>query len=478
MEVAGRLHRVCQSWWNQLAESPKTEPETYAREFLGLLEWASPKAIDTASSPVPTTSFLLESRNEAVIAAHFTMPRTLEPPSAVTERGLDYCRTTRLLANATRRLNARFCLVTDFARFYFYDVQTDELLLHADSVDGFTRELAPVVMQSAVERGAIQELRRSPRSTTARQLRQWCSHWADTLTQRCSEHEEHAFLVLDRLFILRALYDRDIMRAQSWRLRPRYAEVVELAFGPDHQQASKALGALFHDLWFEWNMRIFRPIPALDKALDESGIAPALLREFTLLSKAKFALPICLESFNFGDPMEKARVRIVPENDEERDTFVGRQTPQTIDFAQLCVDVLDDGYRAILYWFDRLVETHERIGIEWQAREEGDDAPGSSLTEDLDLFSWSEAERETREQMPDLCRRIVEQGMAVYYTSARQYRTARLLLYLYAIQYYAHTDKVFVQFPHVESALQPRPKHLDSAKKFIQHVPETRPAAV
>jgi hypothetical protein len=397
------------------------------------------------------------------------MPGSLEPPGLLVERGLDFCESTRLLVNSARRLNIGYVFITDFQRSYFYDVQLDELLLYADSPRIFEGCMPSVLSRAAIERGALEELRRAPRSQSARQLREWCHHWLDTVQARLPGVDQHAPVLIDRLLVLRYLFDHDILKRSGWRLRQRFSDLVAMAFGPNKQGCGKALSVLFHDIWVDWKAELFRPIPDLDAVLEDDGIVSPLLKEFALLSKSKFTIATILESFNYGEASEKARVRLVAEENEEREHYLAKQTAETVDEARIEIDVLEEGYRAIFKWFDRLVQVYEYV----TATFEHERCTRVSPEEDMDLFAWSAADADRPDALKDRIQHVVEHGLCVLYVTPRQYRTARLMIYLHLISCYEQTKQRFTRFPSIESMFEKRPVLLDSEKPWLNpHRPQ------
>ena len=83
----------------------------------------------------------------------------------------------------------------------------------------------------------------------------------------------------------------------------------------------------------------------------------------------------------------------------------------------------------------------------------------------LDLFEWSEIDASRPQALTDRFQFAAEKGLLVYYTTPRQFRTSRLMIYLHLISRYEQSKMRFTQFPAVESALQPRPKYKKSEKE-------------
>lgn len=459
------LARLCESWWGKLADSTKGEQNRFAEEFLRILGWDTPVRINTEKLPVQhaTTSYLLRGGGQAALAAHFVMPGSLEPPSSLTERGLDYCETTRLLVNATRSIHVNYAFISDLFRAYLYDARTDELLLTADSTQELNKVFPEVLAKADVERGSLEEVRRQPRSYTARQLRDWCHHWCDTIAARGNLSKDTAFLAIDRLLIIRYLFDHDILKRPGWILKKRFGELIASAFSSNHHGIGRNLTRLFHDLWFDWRADIFAAEPALDEILELDDVSAPLLREFALLSRSKFSIATVLESFNFGEAAEKARVRMVPEGDEERDSYLSRLKVDSVDRARIEIDVADEGYRAVFHWFDRMVALYDRLGVEFEAK----NLRPQDMPPDMDLFQWSELDANRPGALRDKFSHAIEHGCVFYYSTPRQYRTARLLLYLHLISRYDQCKLRFTQFPDMSKPLQKRPALLDSDRRRI-----------
>src|SRR5690606_15699538 len=153
------------------------------------------------------------------------------------------------------------------------------------------------------------------------------------------------------------------------------------------------------------------PEGGVGKLFADERFGNALAREFALLSRGKFSIPVILESFNYGDAQEKMRVRIVPEHDETRDRYLATQTAASVDHLRVEVDLLEEGYRAVGHWFDKLVRTYERIGLESGA------APALPPREGEDLLAWSERDAGLPDAARDPYRFAIEQGLRVLYAT-------------------------------------------------------------
>ena len=464
MESAHEIAKLCESWWGKLADNTKPDQHRFAEQLLDLLGWSEVAPIE--SKPVfahlGSTSYVLRAAQTS-LALHFVMPGSLEPPSSLIKRGLDFCETTRLLVNETRALNLDYVFVSDLYRSYLYDARTDEFLMHADTPAEFRRELVDVLSQNGVEHGSLEEVRRPPRSEVARRLREWCHHWCETIVTEGRLTEEAGTLAIDRLLMLRYLFEHDILKRTGWRLRKRFSELVGKAFSSEARGCGSQLCALFHDIWFDWKADLFAAVPALDAILEQDRIAVPLLKESALHSRTKFSIATLLESFNYGDAAEKARVRMVPDANEDRESSLAKQTVATIDDLHVEIDLADEGYRAIFYWFDRLVTLYQRMSTDFDAQ--ADRAVASQ--KEVDLFAWSEIAATRPQALGDKLQYAVENGLAIYYSTPRQLRTARLMLYLHLVSRYYQTKQRFTHFPCMENLFKPRPRVLDSDRKRI-----------
>ncbi|MBN2308862.1 MAG: hypothetical protein JXR94_07835 [Candidatus Hydrogenedentes bacterium] len=459
------IQRLCESWWNKLAEASREEHRRFAVQFLALHGWDSPVAVETraVSAQPGTLSYLVREGARPPFAAHFVPAGLLEPARTVVERGLDFCPATRILVAATRALDVHYAFITDLFRSYLYDARTGELLLHADTPAEYVAEFGDRLHEEQVAGGALHEARRQPRSYAARQLREWMQRWCETLQVDWRAPEETAWLAMDRLVVLRYLVEHDILRRPGWRLAKQFAEVLALASSASPDGAGKALVSLFQDIARAWNAELFAPQPPLEAILEQDRVAAPLLREFVLLSRSKFNVATVLESFNYGDASEKARVRMIPEENPERVTMLAKQTPGTIDEMQLELDVSDEGYRAIFHWVDRLTDLYGRLANEFQAAR----YPRDTGEGEFDLFDWSAIETARPNALTDPFQHVVEHGLIVYCATPRQFRTARLMLYLHLIRRYQEAKTRLSSFPRIEAMLQPRPTVLESDRRRI-----------
>ncbi|MBP8131965.1 MAG: hypothetical protein KA184_20490 [Candidatus Hydrogenedentes bacterium] len=468
-EGSGKIARLCASWRDTLTDSAKSEQHRYAEELLRLLGWDEPAAgtPGEASKELCARPYLLRAAGQQTLAAYFVLPGTLEPPSNVVEHGLDFCLATRMLTSEAQEAGFAYALITDLYRSYLYDLRTDELLLCADEPEDFDREFAEVLRRTSVERGALEEVRREPRSTTARRLREWCERWTAVVATRGRIAPDTASLVIDRLLVVRYLFAHNILRRTKWRLEQRFQKLSSRAANSDTAGLSRDLMHLFHDMWFDWRIDLFEPVPELDKALGDDHLAASMLSEFALLSRGKFSIATILESFNHGDPREKMLVRIVPDVNEERERYLSRQTIDTADDARIEVDLAEEGYRAIFYWFDKVVTLYERLAVDFDARARRT----LPVTQDMDLFAWSELDADRPGACADKFAYACEKGLRVYFRGPRQFRVSRLMLTLHLINRYDQLRLPVAVFPSIKTALEERPVLLPADRMLCRTTP-------
>lgn len=464
MRTTSAIQRLCESWWEKLADSTREDQHLYAEKLLALLGWNESDELEPAAVPGhPTTlAYIIRSGEQTSMVAYFVLPGVLEPPSNAIKRSLDFCPITRALVDMNRVFGAPYAYITDLFRSYLYDAKTDELLLVADTPAAFTSEFGDVLLRSNVEAGSLDDVRRQPRSYVARQLREWIHRWTETLMSEWRAPEEAAWLAMDRMVTLRFLAEHDILRRPGASPNPIKRRLTPPPSGSE-EGCGHALTSLCKDIFEQWGAGLFAPQPPVEAILAQDAVAGPLVNELALQSRGKFSLATVLESFNYGDAAEKARVRMIPEDNEERQAYLAQQTCATIDEARIELDLADEGYRAIFRWFDQLVELYARLGVEFEAATQAEQTGAS----DLDLFDWSEINAKRPSAFSDGLRHAIEQGLTIYCSSPRQFRTARLILYLHLVTRYEQGDARFEIFPTVETALQRRPHMLDSDRRRI-----------
>jgi len=459
------IQRLCESWWERLADSTRDDQHRFADKFLSLLGWTDHEHIEPVAVPgqPTTTANVIRLKSHAPMVTYFVLPGMLEPPAAVIKRGLDYCETTRTLVDTNRFFNAGYAFVTDLFRSYLYDARTDELLLYADAPAQFAQEFGDVLRRDRVEAGSLDEIRRQPRSYTARQLREWVQRWSETLCVDWRAPEESAWLAMDRLITLRYIVERDLARKPGWQPAQDFSRLMMLAVNGRSEGLGRQLAGLFTDAYHAWDAELFAPAPPLEATFEQDGLAGPLLRELALLSKTKFTIPTILESFNYGDAAEKARVRMIPEHNEERSIYLSQRTSANVDETHIDLDVADEGYRSIMHWVDQLVDTYERLNLEFEVSA----STKQAKNDDMDLFGWSEMDSKTPNAFADKIQHAAEKGISIFCSSPRQFRTARLMMYLHLIGQYEKSNTRFQGFPKIESSLKRRPSMMETDRRRI-----------
>lgn len=455
---AQEITKLCESWWGRLTDSSRIEQRSYVMKLLALLDWDLPIPFSPrpAAERLSALPYLLRGDGQTTIAAYFLMPGALEAPSTITDKGLDYCPTTRALFLETQSPNINYVLISDLYRSYFYDARAGDLLLQADDPAMFNREITDCLKRGRVARGALEEIRREPRSAVARRLREWRERWQNALKEYTQVSNEALEALMDRLTVARFLFKHDILRRTRKRLEKRFLALVDQATNDTpaaRRDCSAKLARLFHDMWLDWGTDIFAPLPELDTLLEDNDLIAPLLKEFMLLSPAKFAIPTILESFNHGDPTEKMRVRMVPDENEDREYYLGRQSPDTIDEARIEIDVHDEGYRAVLHWFDRLMSVYERMNRDFECRVQQETPPRT----DLDLFIWGEVDAKRPSACADRLGHACTRGFGIYYSTSRQFRLSRLLLTLHLITLYTRIQQASDRLPVLSEVFMKRP---------------------
>ncbi|MCK5861745.1 MAG: hypothetical protein KAH38_04620 [Candidatus Hydrogenedentes bacterium] len=449
---ASEIAKLCESWWGRLTDTSKVEQRAYVMKLLALLDWDLPIPFSPQETAehLNALTYLLRGDGQTTIAAYFLMPGALDAPSTVIEKGLDYCPTTRALMQESQSPNISYVLISDLYRTYFYDALTDELLLYADDPSVFNRDIANFLKRGQVARGALEEIRREPRSVTARHLRNWRKRWKCTFSEYNQVSESVLDALMDRLIVIRFLFQHDTLRRTRRRLLARFMDIAaEATTGGEtarHNCGGK-LVRLFHDMWLDWSADLFCPLAELDELLEENEQAAAMIKEFMLLAQSKFSIATILESFNYGDPTEKMRVRMVPDGNEERDAYLNRQELENIDEARIELDVHEAGYRALFHWFDKLIAVYDRLNLEFEAKTHHE-IPERG---DVDLFTWSAIDSKRPNACTDNIGQACAKGFGIYYTSDKELRISRLLFILHVIALGAQKQQTTEHLPAVTS---------------------------
>ncbi len=463
MKPTRDLRQLCETWWERLAKASKDEHSQAAEQFLAWFGWTDPAPVACPGdvNRMQVVSYLLEQGTQASAAAFLVMPGLLKSPAVMHHRFLDFTETTRILVNATRSMNVRYAFISDLFRAYLYDSSSDELLLSADSPSEIMTEFGTVLEHARVQEGSLDDLRRQPRSHVARQLREWGQSWHDTLVSEWQAPDDSAWLAVDRLVLLRYMAERNTLNRAGWQLRPKFMNVVAMSTRSNPEGAGRELVRLYHEIYRDWNVGLYAPEGRMDAILEQDAVSASMIRELALLSRNKFQLWTVLESFNYGEAAEKARVRMIPEENEERMLYLAKQTLETVDEVCIELDLQEEGYRALFYWFDQLTGFYERMSREYEQMEP------PAEPESTDLFAWSEANANQPHAIRDPFQHAFEKGFRVYHASDRQRRTARLMLHLHLIERSRQEKSRIVRFPQIEACLEVRPRMLDSDRRRL-----------
>lgn len=445
------LKAVCEAW-----QAASLDLQACARRFLAILGWDLPLPFSPGEGVASTGAvpFLLRADSGETVATLFLRPGRLEPPLGLTERGLDFCKVTRLLVNSVRTLNLRYLLISDMNSAYLYDLAEDALLLFADTPQEFRDELAVALRRDSVERGTLGELRRPPRSVMSRQLREWRLFWVKQFTTRTLCETASAHLLIDRIFVVRYILANKVFRRTRGHFQKRFSDLTRAAWGGQADRAGEALSALFHDMWFDWRIDLFEPDTDLERALGQHELVARLLVDASLLSQGKLDTATILESFNHGDPQEKLRVRMVPDANEDREHYLATQSLGSVDDARVVVDLKEEGYRAIFFWFDRVVSVYERLTSVYESQQQAAPAPDDSF----DLFAWSAVDAARPDACADVLAHACTHGFGILCGDATQYHISRLLFTMHLVKRYAERNHAVERFPSFEAIFEERPE--------------------
>lgn len=447
------LAQLCEAW-----QSAERDLQPCARRFLQVLGWEFPLPFSPGEAVEATGSvpYLLRAESGASLAALFVPPGKLEAPTRLVERGLDFCRMTRVLVNGLRPLNLRYLFISDMDHSFLYELEEDALLLYADHPGEFRTEIAPEIHRDAVNAGALDALRRPPRSVMARQLREWRAFWVSQFVQCAGCPDESAQVLVDRLLIIRYVFAHKIFRRTRAQFEKRFGNLTRACWQGGIDGCGAELSAIFHDMWFDWRIDLFQPDTELEKAISVDALAARMLVDASLISQAKIDLPTVLESFNHGDPQEKLRVRMVPDSNEDREHYMATQSLNSIDDARIMVDVQEEGYRAIFCWFDRVVSLYEAFAADFDARNEG----AGEEPAGMDLFAWSAVDASRPNACADVLAHACNHGFGIFCGDRRQYHIARLLFTMHLIDRYDARKRPVERFPNFEPIFEERPEVL------------------
>lgn len=440
-------------------QTARVDLRSSARQCLAMLGWEFPLSFSPSErvEALHAAPFLLRAQSGDSVAALFLPNGMLENPSLLYERGLDFCKTTRLVVDEMATLNVPYLLVSDLRTSYLYDLTQDTLLLCAQNQEEFQEEFAPVLTKATMDRWSLNELRRPPRSTLSRQLRDWRAFWVDQFVKNAACPEASADLLIDRVLAVRYLFSHTIFRRTRAQLEQRFEDLVQDCWNGTAQNPGDTLSHLFHDMWFDWRIDLFRPDPELEAALQRTPLAAEFIVESKLLSQCKIDVHTILESFNYGAPEEKLRVRMVPDNNEDREHYLSVQSLNSIDDARIMVDLQEEGYRAIFFWFDRVVSLYEKFTEDFDEQHPYDE---QNAGEGMELLAWSDADAERPDACADSLAHACNHGFGIFCGSSTQYRIGRLLFTLHLISRYHERHQVVERFPSFDPIFEERPEVL------------------
>jgi len=320
-------------------------------------------------------------------------------------------------------------------------------LLYADSPELFLREIFDEVTAECVMESELTELPGPPRSTLARRLREWQDAWRETLVGDREDMVAPVDTLMDQLIVTRYLFEHRVHPPDGNTLFETFADLLR---GDEPERTGARWNRLCHTLCTRHRMPLFQPNGRLLRLTTEERRLPDLFAEFGRLSRSKFEIPCILESFNAGEAAEKARVRLVPEPDPDRDKAIASQALDTLPGFRLEVDIADEGYRAIGHWFSEIVGVYRRLGV--PVRTVPLRAPAQA---ELDFADPGDCEPDTAGR--DALVRAVEDNLCLYVATDHQRRVARLLLHLYIGNAYRRHGAALGRFPDVDRAIADRP---------------------
>lgn len=452
-----------QAWAEAMAQGGCDQRAAVAESFLGAMGWSEPVplACPGEAARFQPAAYLLTRNGMGAAVALFLAPGHLRAPGVLEEQSLDYGPAARALCHAVGAMKVRYALLTDLTYACLYDTQTGELLTWADSPETIAFEICAELEAPRVERGVLDEFRRPPRSQVARSLREWRARWVHQLTTRQGLAEEGAGRLLDRLILLRHMAERNVLRRAGWHLRPVVEDLLTRAAEGNTAGLGSALLRLFEGIERQWRARIFAGSPEERAPLEDEPLARSLLQEWALQSRTKFHPETILESFNYGGAQEKARVRMVPDPDEERMSMLRRQPPEKADEIQIRVDIDAEGYRAIGFWLDQVVGSYARLSREFEAPPPTAEAQPQSQ----DLIAWSEDVATTPRAFLDPYQQAIEKGLVLTYRTPHQLRVGRIVLYLHLMESYRAAKIRLVRFPDVDAAFRPDGRVVDRTEQ-------------
>ncbi|HOV31920.1 MAG TPA: hypothetical protein PLX23_00990 [Candidatus Hydrogenedens sp.] len=457
--------QIPESWWKWAQATQGVERYRYIEDFFHRLGWKTfiPMPETDVIKNTNTLPFMLTTSNGKGFYIAIVPEHLLTLPSEIKNKSLDFCPLSRLLLDEFSMDYSPFVLITDFCKFHLYSMPDQTLIMWADYPAQFQVEMAPIFLESSISNGSLDEIPHKPKSVMACELREWNANWVKNFSHHANLSEEKANIILDRFIILHHVFSNRIFWKTHEFLEERFLDLIDLVITqPASQEIGEGLIALFHDMWFDWRIDVFQIDSEIDRILSQDEIVSELLYEYPLLSPKKFDTAVLLESFNYGDALERMRVRMVPEPNPDRETYLHAQTKETIDQAQIRVDISEEGYRAIVFWFDRLIKCYEML-------EESEMADLPSPESIDDLWSWGQWNNNIPMTFRNKIQQACHQGFRIYYQSSRQLRIARLLLTIHLIQLYSQSKYPLERFPSMEQVFvkktEPIPSERSQSKR-------------
>ncbi len=458
-------------WWRLAYNSTGSERYRYSEDFFRRLGWE-------VFTPLPETNnmkhlgcfnFLLSTPNQKNLQAIIVPKDSIYPPSKLKNNYLDFCPVSRIILQETEKKYSPFVFITDFSKFHLYSIHDQTLVLWADYPAQFIHDLAPYLLSENVEKNSLEEIPRVTKSILAKELRNWFFYWQKKLYTTMKLPEEKSDILLDRFIVLHHVFSNQLFPRTREKFQIRFLELIENAmFDYKPETISEELIALFHDIWFHWRISPFQIDGEIDSALTDQELAVELLQNYLLLSPQKFEIPILLESFNYGDAQERMRIRMVPEPNPERELHLKNQSKETIDDAKIEIDIKEEGYRAILFWFDRLIKCYEDL-----ENREFPQQPNADNDSEEDLWTWGINYNSKPSALKDKIGFACSNGFKIIYQTPRQLRIARLILTIHLIELYAQKNPNLEKFPHIERIFIHKPAIIPSERAITSRLYQT-----
>lgn len=452
--------QIPESWWKWAQASQGIERYRYIEDFLNRLGWKSfvPLPETEVMKNTSTFPFLLTTENGKGVYIAIVPEHLFTLPSKIKNKNLDFCPLSRLLLEEFSEEYSRYILMTDFSKFHLYSIPDQTLIMWADYPAQFQMEIAPLLLAPCVDNGSLDEIPPIPKSTLARELRDWNMCWIKKFQQVADLTEEKANTIIDRFLVIHHVFSHRIFWKTHEFLEERLLDLIDMAITQHEPEGiGEQLIALFHDMWFDWRIGCFQIDTEIDRVLSQDDTSAELLYEYPLLSPNKFDTAVLLESFNYGDSLERMRVRMIPEPNPDREAYLHLQTKDTIDKAQIEVDISEEGYRAILFWFDRLIKCYEML-----EEKEMNKLPSVDTLDDL--WSWGQRNNDIPTTFRNKIQQACHHGFRICYQNARQLRIARLLLTIHLIQLYGESKHPLEKFPSMEQVFIKKPEPIPSER--------------